>query len=413
MPGLGIGVRLSVIDSVPYRKTADGPGEPETNADGYRHGFGVVENADLDRAVLDRSLTEGREFLRVLQSRGIRWVCLTAGSPYYCPHVVRPALFPPADGYEPPEDPLRGVARQIRVTATLKSEFPDMVFVGSAYTYLQEWLPNVGQYTLRHGMTDFVGLGRMMLSYPDLAADVLEGRPLTRKLVCRTFSDCTTGPRLGLVSGCYPLDPLYVAHPHAATLKEAKAPASKDNESARPDMNRHPDERSRQIVAVLTAFLSLFAVVGFALYGLPRFYPYFVQELGWTRQQVTSGNAYSKIFVALAFGFLAGRLVDRFGPRRLHARRHRHGRRRARRPLVCDEPQRVLFLLHLQRARLRVRRAAAEPGAALALVRQGPRQGDGHRLSRHRRRRRARAAPRVRADAGVRLARRACASSAC
>jgi len=82
-------------------------------------------------------------------------------------------------------------------------------------------------------------------------------------------------------------------------------------------MNQLSDDRSRQIIAVLTAFLSLFAVVGFALYGLPRFYPYFVQELGWTRQQVTSGNAYSKIFVAIAFGFLAGRLVDRFGPRRL------------------------------------------------------------------------------------------------
>jgi sugar phosphate permease len=82
-------------------------------------------------------------------------------------------------------------------------------------------------------------------------------------------------------------------------------------------MNQQTDERSRQIVAVLAAFLSLFAVVGFALYGLPRFYPYFVQELGWSRQQVTSGNAYSKIAVALAFGFLAGRLVDRFGPRRL------------------------------------------------------------------------------------------------
>src|ERR671923_1008413 len=75
--------------------------------------------------------------------------------------------------------------------------------------------------------------------------------------------------------------------------------------------------RSGRLLAVVTAFLALFAIVGFALYGLPRFYPFYVQELGWTRQQVTSGNAYSKVAVAIAFGFVAGRLVDRFGPRRL------------------------------------------------------------------------------------------------
>jgi MFS family permease len=77
------------------------------------------------------------------------------------------------------------------------------------------------------------------------------------------------------------------------------------------------DARRDQILAVATAFAALFAIVGFALYGLPRFYPFFVKELGWTRQQVTSGNAYSKIVVALAFGFIAGRLVDAIGPRRL------------------------------------------------------------------------------------------------
>jgi MFS family permease len=76
------------------------------------------------------------------------------------------------------------------------------------------------------------------------------------------------------------------------------------------------ENRSQQLFSVLTAFLSLFAIVGFALYGLPRFYPFFVRELGWSRAQVTSGNAYSKIAVALAFGFIAGKLVDRFGPRR-------------------------------------------------------------------------------------------------
>jgi MFS family permease len=82
-------------------------------------------------------------------------------------------------------------------------------------------------------------------------------------------------------------------------------------------LNETPGVRRDQILAVVTAFLALFAIVGFALYGLPRFYPFFVEELGWTRQQVTSGNAYSKIIVALAFGFIAGRLVDAIGPRRL------------------------------------------------------------------------------------------------
>jgi MFS family permease len=78
------------------------------------------------------------------------------------------------------------------------------------------------------------------------------------------------------------------------------------------------DARARyQTIAIVTAFLALFAIVGFALYGLPRFYPFFVQELGWSRRQVTSGNAYSKVFVALAFGVIAGRLVDSWGPRRI------------------------------------------------------------------------------------------------
>jgi hypothetical protein len=136
--------------------------------------------------------------------------------------MQRPALFPPSDGYLPPEDPLRGVARQIAGTAALKQAFPRLAIVGSAYTYLQEWLPNVAQYNVRHGLTDFVGLGRMVLSYPELPADVLAGRPLQRKSICRTFSDCTTGPRLGLVSGCYPLDAFYVAHADAEALKRLK-----------------------------------------------------------------------------------------------------------------------------------------------------------------------------------------------
>jgi sugar phosphate permease len=72
-----------------------------------------------------------------------------------------------------------------------------------------------------------------------------------------------------------------------------------------------------QTIAVGAAFLALFSIVGCALYGLPFFYDFFVRDLGWTRQQVTSGNALSKLIVGPLFGFAAGLLVDRFGPRRL------------------------------------------------------------------------------------------------
>src|SRR5205807_6050449 len=129
--------------------------------------------------------------------------------PYYSPHIQRPALFPPSDGYLPPEDPLIGVARHIAATASLKRGRPRIAFVGSGYSYLQEWLPRVAQHAVRTGAADFVGLGRMVLAYHDLPADVLEGRPLRTKSLCRTFSDCTSGPRHGLVSGCFPLDPFY------------------------------------------------------------------------------------------------------------------------------------------------------------------------------------------------------------
>jgi sugar phosphate permease len=75
--------------------------------------------------------------------------------------------------------------------------------------------------------------------------------------------------------------------------------------------------RGGAVLALATAFLALFSIVGFALYGLPFFYDFMVRDLGWTRQQVTSGNALSKLLVGPLFGFLAGAVVDRFGPRRL------------------------------------------------------------------------------------------------
>jgi 2,4-dienoyl-CoA reductase-like NADH-dependent reductase (Old Yellow Enzyme family) len=213
-PGLAVAVRLSAFDFVPHRQGADGAGEPEDGP--LPRPFGA------DATGLGIDLAEAHALLDLLTAEGVGLVCITAGSPYYTPHIQRPAYFPPSDGYEPPEDPLVGVGRQIAATAELTSAHPDLLVVGSGYSYLQDWLAHVGQEVVAAGDVGMVGLGRMALSYPTLPADVLAGRPLERRLVCRTFSDCTTAPRAGLVSGCYPLDPFYKDRPERVELVQAK-----------------------------------------------------------------------------------------------------------------------------------------------------------------------------------------------
>lgn len=211
-PGLELGVRLSVFDFSPYKPGEDRVGVPEA-AGAYRHAFGGDGDGGID-------LEEPNRFVDLLRELGVDLVCTTAGSPYYNPHIQRPAAFPPSDGYLPPEDPLVGVARQIDSTRLLKSRHPDMIVVGSGYSYLQDWLAHVGQAVTDRGWVDSIGLGRMVLSYHDLPADALAGQKLVRKRVCRTFSDCTTAPRNGMVSGCYPLDPFYKERPERQRLAE-------------------------------------------------------------------------------------------------------------------------------------------------------------------------------------------------
>ena len=77
------------------------------------------------------------------------------------------------------------------------------------------------------------------------------------------------------------------------------------------------DSRSSQSYILATAFLALFAIVGFAYYGIPFFYDFMTKEFGWSRAVVTSGNAVGKLLVGPLFGFLAGWMIDRYGPRKL------------------------------------------------------------------------------------------------
>lgn len=214
-PGLRLGVRVSISEVFPFAPGPDG-GAPlglEEHLP-YRAGFGV-DPADPLRP----DWTEPFALLRLLEELGVRLVNLSLGSPYTCPHLSRPAAYPPSDGYPPPEDPLLSVARHLRAARACKAESPGLFLVGTGYSYLQEWLPHVAEHEVGAGHVDAVGLGRLMLSYPELPLDLLRGRAPDRRRLCRTFSDCTTAPRHGLPSGCYPLDPFYRARPEATRVR--------------------------------------------------------------------------------------------------------------------------------------------------------------------------------------------------
>ncbi len=225
-PGLMIGVRLSVFDHPPFKPDPArggsgrlGPGIPEEFKQflPYHYGFGCNPNNPLQM-----DLSEPIEFVNMLSKLGVKLINASCCSPYYNPHYQRPAMFPPSDGYQPPEDPLVGVARQIDATRILKESCPDSIIVGTGYTYLQEYLPHVAQSAIRNNWADFVGVGRMILSYWDLPIDTLNGGEYQTKRICRTFSDCTTAPRNGVISGCFPLDAHYKDAEEHEVLKEKK-----------------------------------------------------------------------------------------------------------------------------------------------------------------------------------------------
>jgi 2,4-dienoyl-CoA reductase-like NADH-dependent reductase (Old Yellow Enzyme family) len=217
-PDLHVLVRLSIFDTLPY-KTSREIGQPMEYKHllPYQFGFGADANDPLRF-----DLTEGIELLKRLKAAGVLAANISCGSPYYNPHIQRPAIFPPSDGYQPPEDPLVGVARQIHAARACKAAVPDLPLVGTGYSYLQDYLPHVAQAVVRAGWIDAVGLGRMVLSYPEMPADTLLRGTTERKKVCRTFSDCTTAPRNGLASGCYPLDAYYKERPEAEELRRVK-----------------------------------------------------------------------------------------------------------------------------------------------------------------------------------------------
>jgi 2,4-dienoyl-CoA reductase-like NADH-dependent reductase (Old Yellow Enzyme family) len=206
VPGLILASRMNAYDGIPFRKGADGVGEPVPHRSPIACSFGT-DKTEPSREDLDEPI----EVAKRLAAWGVSLLNVSAGNPYASPHLVRPAENPPIDGYDAPEHPLLGVARHFRIARAIQQAVSIPV-VGSGYSWLQDLAFLAAAANVASGDVAIVGYGRGTLSHPDFAKSLAEEGKLDRKRICRTFSYCTNLMRtkdhpLGqYATGCPPFD---------------------------------------------------------------------------------------------------------------------------------------------------------------------------------------------------------------
>lgn len=209
-PELVIATRMNAYDGIPYKKADTGTepiGIPQP------HVLPLVTAWGTDPLNhLQEDLTEPLEYVRLLRDWGVQLISISLGNPYSNPHLVRPAEFPPVDGYFPPEHPLLGVCRHFRIARQIQAAVPEIPVVGSGYSWLQDYAPHAAAANVQAGHVAFAGFGRATLSHPDFVQALQTEGQLRRKQICRTFSYCTALMRakdhpLGQYpTGCPPFD---------------------------------------------------------------------------------------------------------------------------------------------------------------------------------------------------------------
>ncbi len=233
MPGLMIVTRMNAYDGIPYR--GDGEGENFVGRP-CPHEIPLVTAFGTNRRDhLLEDLTEPIAVAGWLRDWGVAMINVSLGNPYSNPHIVRPAEFPPIDGYHPPEHPLISVARHFRIARQIQAAVPEIPVVGSGYSWLQEFAPLAAAANVAAGDVALAGFGRATLAHPDFARALAEEGRLNRKQICRTFSYCTALMRakdhpLGQYpTGCPPFD------------KAVYGPIWKELERTGGDVNRGSD----------------------------------------------------------------------------------------------------------------------------------------------------------------------------
>jgi len=153
-------------------------------SDRYKGGFGVDTAGRSD-------FREPLLLVQELKARGITMINISMGSPYFNSYVTRPFNTPLPGQQVPEEHPLTGVFNMISGTSLFQKKFPEIRFIGSAYSYLRQYAPNVGAAVIKNGDASFIGLGRSSFAYPSLTLDLIKNGKADPSKVCITCSGCT------------------------------------------------------------------------------------------------------------------------------------------------------------------------------------------------------------------------------
>lgn len=208
LPELNVATRINAYDGIPYRGEGEEfIGRPCPHELPLQTAWGTDPTDHLQE-----DLAEPLQLVQWLRHWGVCLINVSMGNPYANPHLVRPAEFPPTDGYHAPEHPLLGVLRHFRIARHIQAAVPEVPVVGSGYSWLQDFALHAGAANVAARDVAIVGMGRATLSQPDFAKNLQDHGRLNRKTVCRTFSYCTNLMRtkdhpLGqYATGCPPFD---------------------------------------------------------------------------------------------------------------------------------------------------------------------------------------------------------------
>lgn len=180
VPSVFVTTRMNAYDAIPHP-----------------YGFGVDRN-DATRPDLDEPLRLAGELRRI----GVPLLNVSIGNPYYNPHYGRPFDFPVSGAKVPPENPLLGLDRFLTVTRAFQERYPDLPVIGSGYSWLRQFMPNVAAAVIRSGGASILGIGRGSFAYPDAPRDILSKGAMDPAKCCVACSGCTQIMRDGAMTGC-------------------------------------------------------------------------------------------------------------------------------------------------------------------------------------------------------------------